>query len=72
MQFIDLVSQRARIEDRLNAAVLKVVAEGKYILGPEVAEFEKQLAEYVGVKTVFNASTLAHKINELHVGSNIN
>lgn len=52
MQFIDLVSQRARIEDRLNAAVLKVVAEGKYILGPEVAEFEKQLADYVGVKHV--------------------
>jgi dTDP-4-amino-4,6-dideoxygalactose transaminase len=43
MQFIDLVSQRARIEDRLNAAVLKVIAEGKYILGPEVAELRSNL-----------------------------
>lgn len=52
MQFIDLGAQRARIEERLNKAVLKVVAEGRYILGPEVAEFEKKLGEYLGVKHV--------------------
>lgn len=52
MQFIDLAAQRARIEDRLNAAIAKVVKEGRYILGPEVAEFEEKLAEYVGVKHV--------------------
>ncbi len=52
MQFIDLGAQRARIEDRLNAAVSKVVAEGRYILGPEVAEFEKKLGEYLGVEHV--------------------
>jgi dTDP-4-amino-4,6-dideoxygalactose transaminase len=52
MQFIDLGAQRARIEDRLNAAVTKVVAEGRYILGPEVAEFEKKLGEYLGVEHV--------------------
>lgn len=52
MQFIDLGAQRARIEDRLNAAIAKVVKEGRYILGPEVSEFEEKLAEYVGVKHV--------------------
>ncbi len=52
MQFIDLAAQRARINDRLKAAIDKVVNEGKYILGPEVAAFEKQLADYVGVKNV--------------------
>ncbi len=52
MQFIDLGAQRARIEDRLNAAISKVVAEGRYILGPEVAEFEKKLGEYLGVEHV--------------------
>lgn len=50
MQFIDLGAQRARIENKLNAAVVKVIAGGRYILGPEVAEFEKQIAAYAGVK----------------------
>ncbi|UXN05752.1 MULTISPECIES: DegT/DnrJ/EryC1/StrS family aminotransferase [unclassified Bartonella] len=52
MQFIDLGAQRARIEDKINAAVLKVIADGRYILGPEVAQFEKELADYIGVKHV--------------------
>lgn len=52
MQFIDLAAQRARIEDRINNAVAKVITEGRYILGPEVAEFEKQLGEYLGVEHV--------------------
>ncbi|YBV96865.1 DegT/DnrJ/EryC1/StrS aminotransferase family protein [Phyllobacteriaceae bacterium JZ32] len=52
MQFIDLAAQRERIGDRLNAAIAKVVADGRYILGPEVAEFEKKLADYIGVEHV--------------------
>lgn len=52
MQFIDLGAQRARIQDRLEKALSKVLNEGRYILGPEVAEFEQKLAEYVGVKHV--------------------
>ena len=50
MQFIDLAAQRARIGDRLKAAIDRVVDEGKYILGPQVGEFERRLADYVGVK----------------------
>jgi dTDP-4-amino-4,6-dideoxygalactose transaminase len=52
MQFIDLAAQRARISDKIDHAVSKVIREGKYILGPEVAEFERKLADYVGVKHV--------------------
>jgi dTDP-4-amino-4,6-dideoxygalactose transaminase len=52
MQFIDLAAQRARIGDRVKAAVDRVIEDGRYILGPEVGTFEKQLAEYVGVKHV--------------------
>jgi dTDP-4-amino-4,6-dideoxygalactose transaminase len=52
MQFIDLAAQRARIGDKIDLAVSKVIGEGKYILGPEVAEFERRLADYVGVKHV--------------------
>ena len=50
MQFIDLAAQRRRIGDRLNAAIDNVVSEGRYILGPQVAEFEKKIADYVGTK----------------------
>ncbi len=52
MQFIDLSAQRERIKDRLKAAIDHVVEDGRYILGPEVGAFEKQLADYVGVKHV--------------------
>ncbi|MEO9339935.1 DegT/DnrJ/EryC1/StrS aminotransferase family protein [Mesorhizobium sp. SB112] len=52
MQFIDLGAQRERIRDRLKAAIDHVVDDGRYILGPQVAEFEKKLADYVGVKHV--------------------
>lgn len=52
MQFIDLGAQRARIRERLRQAIDTVVDDGRYILGPQVGEFEKQLASYVGVKHV--------------------
>ncbi|WP_455476420.1 DegT/DnrJ/EryC1/StrS family aminotransferase [Bartonella sp. B17] len=52
MQFIDLGMQRARIEDKINAAIAHVVNSGKYILGPKVIEFEEKLADYLGVKHV--------------------
>ncbi|OQM75165.1 DegT/DnrJ/EryC1/StrS family aminotransferase [Manganibacter manganicus] len=52
MQFIDLGAQRERIRDRLKAAMEHVVDDGRYILGPQVTEFEQKLAAYVGVKHV--------------------
>jgi dTDP-4-amino-4,6-dideoxygalactose transaminase len=50
MQFIDLGAQRERIGDRLKAAIDRVVEDGRYILGPQVQEFEAKLAAYIGVK----------------------
>jgi dTDP-4-amino-4,6-dideoxygalactose transaminase len=48
--FIDLQAQRARIADRVNAAVLNVIESGRYILGPEVTEFEQKLAAFAGAR----------------------
>lgn len=48
--FIDLQAQRKRIENEINAAILSVVESGRYVLGPEVTEFEKQLAAWCGAK----------------------
>ena len=44
--FIDLQAQRQRLGQPLEDAILKVVRSGAYIMGPEIAEFEKQLGEF--------------------------
>ncbi|MGH8384650.1 MAG: DegT/DnrJ/EryC1/StrS family aminotransferase [Pyrinomonadaceae bacterium] len=50
IEFIDLKYQQARIKTGLDAAIQKVLMHGQYILGPEVSELEKELANKVGVK----------------------
>ncbi|MFW5833970.1 MAG: DegT/DnrJ/EryC1/StrS family aminotransferase [Pseudomonadota bacterium] len=50
LPFIDLQSQRTRIADAVEAAVLNVVRGGRYILGPEVGELERALADYCGAR----------------------
>ena len=48
--FIDLKKQYRRIEKQVDAAIKAVLEHGQYILGPEVADLEKQLAELAGTK----------------------
>lgn len=50
MDFIDLKTQQARIKDKIDAGISRVLAHGQYILGPEVAELEERLAAYTGAK----------------------
>lgn len=50
MQFIDLGAQQARIKDKIEAGIARVLSHGKYILGPEVIELEEKLAEFTGAK----------------------
>ena len=45
---LDLTQQYKLIGDDLLAAVANVLASGRYINGPIVAEFEQQLAAYIG------------------------
>ncbi|HEY8573043.1 DegT/DnrJ/EryC1/StrS aminotransferase family protein [Phenylobacterium sp.] len=44
--FIDLQAQRQRLGQPLEDAILKVVRSGAYIMGPEIAEFETELAAF--------------------------
>ncbi|MGB8602156.1 MAG: DegT/DnrJ/EryC1/StrS family aminotransferase [Rhizomicrobium sp.] len=48
--FIDLQAQRHRLGEPLKAAITAAVEGGAWIMGPQVAEFEKKLAEFCGVK----------------------
>ncbi len=57
MQFIDLHAQQARIKDSIDSRIQDVLKHGKYIMGPEIGELEKQLAEYVGVKHALSCAS---------------
>jgi UDP-2-acetamido-2-deoxy-ribo-hexuluronate aminotransferase len=46
--FCDLAAQQERLKREIDAGIARVLAHGQYILGPEVAELEARLAEYVG------------------------
>jgi dTDP-4-amino-4,6-dideoxygalactose transaminase len=46
---VDVQGQYRALEEQCNAAVLRVLASGQVILGPEVAAFEREVAEACGV-----------------------
>ena len=57
MQFIDLHAQNQKIRESLNHRFNQVFAHCRYIMGPEVAELEQRLANYVGVKHCISVSS---------------
>ena len=52
LPFIDLGAQRKRLGPAIDAAILRVVDHGAYILGPEVAELEAELSAFCGARHV--------------------
>ena len=50
MEFRDLKKQYRVLQEDMDRAILDAVASGAYIMGPQVKELERQLADYVGVK----------------------
>lgn len=57
MQFIDLKSQYTALKPEIDAAIQQVLNHGQYIMGPEVAQLETQLAEFVGVPHCITVSS---------------
>jgi dTDP-4-amino-4,6-dideoxygalactose transaminase len=55
--FIDLEAQRRRLGSRLEAAIGRVLAHGSYIMGPEVAELEAQLAAFCGARHAISCAS---------------
>lgn len=70
IEFCDLKAQQARIKDRIDAGIQRVLAHGHYILGPEVAELEEKLAAFVGAKHCITCAngTDALQIAQMAVG----
>jgi dTDP-4-amino-4,6-dideoxygalactose transaminase len=49
-KFIDLAAQQKLIRSQIDVAIKKVLDHGQYIMGPEVAELERQLCVTTGAK----------------------
>ena len=50
ISFIDLAAQQRRIKPQIDAAIARVLAHGAYVMGPEVRQFEADLAAFAGTK----------------------
>ena len=48
--FIDLAAQREHLGDSVKRAISAVLKHGQFVLGPEVAELERQLAAFCGAR----------------------
>lgn len=57
IEFIDLVAQKNRVLPQVQKAIQTVLDHGTYIMGPEVAELEKQLAEFCGCDYALSCSS---------------
>jgi dTDP-4-amino-4,6-dideoxygalactose transaminase len=55
--FLDLPAQQARIKDELRRRLDGVLAHCQFILGPEVAELERELARFCGAKHCVSVSS---------------
>lgn len=55
--FIDLQAQQRALGDRLARRIQKVLDHGGFIMGPEVGELERRLADFVGVRHAVTCSS---------------
>jgi dTDP-4-amino-4,6-dideoxygalactose transaminase len=54
--FIDLAAQQRRLKPAIDQAIARVLAHGAYVMGPEVREFETQLAAFCGARRALSCA----------------
>jgi dTDP-4-amino-4,6-dideoxygalactose transaminase len=57
MQFIDLAFQQKRIRAQIEDGIRAVLDHGQYIMGPEIKQLEKKLAEFVGTQHAISCAS---------------
>ncbi|MEO0368681.1 MAG: DegT/DnrJ/EryC1/StrS family aminotransferase [Pseudomonadota bacterium] len=55
--FIDLNTQYKKNKSSFDAAISRVLEDGRYIMGPAIQELESELCEYIGVKHALSCSS---------------
>lgn len=70
--FIDLQAQRSRISSEIVAAIARVLGHGRFVMGPEVAEFEEALANFgqagQAIACANGTDALAHPLRVWGIG----
>ena len=75
--FLNLAAQHATLKKEISQAVEDVLTGGHYVLGPNVAEFEKEVAAFtetkfgIGVNSGSDALTLALRALEIGPGDEV-
>lgn len=69
--FIDLKAQYGRLKPEIDAGIERVLEHGRFILGPEVGEFEAALAAHVGVAHVVSCANGTDALTLALMGENI-
>lgn len=64
MEFIDLKEQYRRYQPQIDERMRRVLDHGHFVMGPEIAELEAELAAYVGVN---HAITVASGTDSLEI-----
>lgn len=69
--FLDLKAQYATIKDEVQAAVARVFDDQAFVLGKYVEDFEKDAAEYLGVKHAIGVSNGSDALLLSLMGANV-
>lgn len=57
MEYIDLKSQYRKMKEKIDNKIINCMENADFIMGNAVYEFEKELADYVGVKNVISCGS---------------
>jgi UDP-2-acetamido-2-deoxy-ribo-hexuluronate aminotransferase len=73
IEMVDLKGQYNKIKNEIDQAVISVISDGCFINGPQVSQFELNLAKYIDVKHVITCAngTDALQIALMAIGLNI-
>lgn len=71
MEFIDLQAQYKALKKEIDEGIDEVLQSSKYIIGPKVEAFEKELAEYVGRKHCISCSDGTAALQLIYMANNI-
>ncbi len=71
MEFIDLKSQYFKYKKEIDESIFKVLGNADYILGEEVEQFEKEIAQYVGRKYAVACSDGTSALQLIYMAYNI-
>ena len=71
VEFIDLKSQYFKYKKEIDESIFKVLGNADYILGEEVEQFEKEIAEYVGRKYAVACSDGTSALQLIYMAYNI-